>query len=48
MRLGLALLASLITAPVLACGPDSDCTVLNGERTYRYYVPEGLDAIKTD
>lgn len=31
---------SLFAAPVLACGPDTDCTVL-GDRTYRFYVPEG-------
>ena len=42
MRLTLALLASLIAAPALACGPDTDCTVL-GDRTYRFYVPEGTD-----
>jgi len=43
MRLTLALLASLVAAPAFACGPDTDCTVLDGERTYRYYMPEGLD-----
>ena len=42
MRLALATLL-LTTSPVLACGPDTDCTVLDGDRTYRYYMPEGLD-----
>ncbi|MEJ6391146.1 alpha/beta hydrolase family esterase [Gymnodinialimonas ulvae] len=43
MRLILAALLGLATTPALACGADTDCTILNGERTYRYYMPEGLD-----
>jgi polyhydroxybutyrate depolymerase len=43
MRLILAALFSLLATPVLACGPDTDCTILNGERTYRYYLPDGID-----
>lgn len=38
-----ALLPMLVlAAPALACGPDSDCS-LPGDRTYRLYVPGGLD-----
>ena len=40
MRLILATALALLTSPALACGPDTDCTVL-GDRTYRYYMPEG-------
>lgn len=43
MRLFLAaatLAATLVASPALACGPDTDCTVL-GDRTYRYYMPDG-------
>ncbi len=42
MRLILAAALSFFTAPALACGPDTDCTVL-GDRTYRYYMPEGVE-----
>ncbi len=42
MRLILATALSLLAAPALACGPDTDCTVA-GDRTYRYYMPEGTD-----
>lgn len=40
MRALLTLLALLLAAPALACGPDSDCAV--GDRHYRLYIPEGL------
>lgn len=40
MRLILAAVLALTASPALACGPDTDCTVL-GDRTYRYYMPEG-------
>lgn len=43
MRLILTALLTLFATPALACGPDTDCTVLNGERSYRYYLPEGAD-----
>lgn len=39
MRLFLAAALTLFASPVLACGPDTDCTVL-GDRTYRYYIPD--------
>lgn len=39
MRLILAAALTLLSAPALACGPDTDCTVL-GDRTYRYYMPD--------
>lgn len=38
MRLILATALALLATPALACGPDTDCTVL-GDRTYRYYMP---------
>lgn len=41
MRLTLAFLASLISAPALACGADTDCEL--GERHYRIAMPEGHD-----
>lgn len=34
-------LFSLLGAPALACGPETDCIV--GDRTYRLYVPEGVE-----
>ncbi len=40
MRLILTLFLGLLATPALACGPDSDCTVLDGTRTYRYYMPD--------
>jgi polyhydroxybutyrate depolymerase len=42
MRLPFACLLALSAAPALACGPDTDCSVL-GDRTYRYYMPDGVD-----
>ena len=33
---------AFFSGPVLACGPDTDCTVAE-DRTYRYYVPDGID-----
>lgn len=42
MRIILAAALSLLASPAIACGPDTDCTVL-GDRTYRYYMPEGAD-----
>lgn len=42
MRLALSVgLMTLVAAPALACGPDSDCRI--GDRSYRYYAPEGVD-----
>lgn len=43
MRLILATALALLASPALACGPDTDCTV-EGDRTYRYYMPENLTA----
>lgn len=42
MRSSALLIALGLSAasPVAACGTDTDCTVLNGERTYRYFAPE--------
>ncbi|WP_102109982.1 alpha/beta hydrolase family esterase [Oceaniglobus roseus] len=37
----LPILLSLLPLPALACGPDTDCPV--GERSYRLYLPEGLE-----
>ncbi|WP_224816794.1 PHB depolymerase family esterase [Hasllibacter sp. MH4015] len=42
MRLILAAFLALTASPALACGPETDCSVL-GDRTYRYYMPEGVD-----
>lgn len=39
MRYALAILLSLLTTPALACGQETDCTVL-GDRSYRYYMPD--------
>ncbi|GAB5447041.1 CE1 family esterase [Gymnodinialimonas sp.] len=39
MRLILAAALALLSTPALACGPDTDCSVL-GDRTYRYYMPD--------
>ncbi|MBY4894422.1 dienelactone hydrolase family protein [Rhodobacteraceae bacterium N5(2021)] len=42
MRLALTAALALLTTPAMACGPDTDCSVL-GDRTYRYYMPDGTD-----
>lgn len=34
---------ALMTGPVLACGPDTDCMI--GERHYRIAMPEGHDGV---
>ncbi len=49
MRLLLAAALTLLAPPILAtpslaCGPDSDCTVL-GNRTYRYYMPDTTEPV---
>lgn len=36
---GAAFAATLISAPAIACGPETDCQL--GERTYRIALPEG-------
>lgn len=41
MRLILAAIMALLAAPAIACGPDTDCFVLDGTRTYRLYLPDG-------
>ncbi len=42
MKWALSLCAAfLLATPAIACGPDSDCVI--GDRTYRLYVPDGVD-----
>ncbi|MEJ6393419.1 PHB depolymerase family esterase [Gymnodinialimonas sp. 2305UL16-5] len=43
MRLIIATLLTLVAGPALACGSDTDCTVLDGDRTYRYYMPDTVE-----
>ena len=40
----LAIAATLLATPALACGPDTDCKL--GDRTYRVAMPEGHDGAK--
>ncbi len=43
MRHVLAALLALTATPAPACGPDTDCSVPGGDRTYRYYMPESVE-----